>query len=100
MTFAFLGHISRPPHGDLLQNLNEPDVLIVPAGGDQFLRPADAAQLVKQLEPSIVIPSFVKKPADIAKTFGEKIEPLEKLVFKKKDLVKSRTRLVLLGNAS
>lgn len=97
---AFLGHLSRPPSAEIIDKLNEPDIIFLPVGGGHFLTPEAAAKLAKQLEPAFVIPAFYKNPADFLKLMGQKAEVQEKLVFKKKDLVNEKMRVVLLGPKS
>lgn len=96
ITFAFLGHLSKPISADIIEKLGEPDVLILPVGGGHFLEAAPAAKLTRQLEPTFVIPTFYKTPTEFAKEMGQKAEPQEKLVFKKKDITKGKTQLVVL----
>jgi len=100
---CFLGHISQTPEPDTLEQLEEIDILFIPAGGKPFMEQKTAAQLIKQINPKIVIPSFfkipgLKRPADDLKIFmeetnGQKKESIksleklqEKLTIKKKDL--------------
>jgi L-ascorbate metabolism protein UlaG (beta-lactamase superfamily) len=96
MRFAFLGHLSKPLDADIVEGIGEPDILFVPTGDTHFLNPEDAAKLVKQLEPAIIIPSFRKDAKEFLKAMGEKGEPMEKLVLKKKDLVDKKSQVVVL----
>jgi len=96
INFAFLGHLSKIPSAEILDKLNEPDVLFLPVGGGHFLEPQAAAKLVRQLEPAVVIPAFFKTPNEFLKSSGLKSEIQEKLVFKKKDLVGEKSRVVVL----
>jgi L-ascorbate metabolism protein UlaG (beta-lactamase superfamily) len=93
---AFLGHASKAPSAEIIDKLGEPDVLFLPVGGEHFLSPEAAAKLAKQFEPSFIIPTLYKKPADFLKAMGQKADFQEKLVFKKKDLVEGGNRVVLL----
>ena len=93
---AFLGHISRPPSEEIIDALDEPDVLVLPVGGGHFLDASAAAKIAKQLEPSFIIPTFYKSPAEFLKAMGQKGEVQEKLVFKKKDLGETRDKVVIL----
>lgn len=95
MQFLFLGHISKPLPPDLIEEF-EPDVLFLPTGDDHFIAPADAAKLVKQLEPAITIPGYYKEYNSFAKAFGQKAEVEEKLVFRAKDLDAEKSRVVVL----
>lgn len=94
--FAFLGHISKPPAAEITDALDEPDVLVLPAGGGRFLEAAAAAKVAKYLEPSFVIPTFYKSPAEFLKAMGQKGEAQEKLVFKKKELGEIKDKVVIL----
>jgi L-ascorbate metabolism protein UlaG (beta-lactamase superfamily) len=96
MKFVFLGHLSKPLPAYLMEEFAEPDVLILPVGGGHFLEPDVAAKMVKQLEATIVLPSFAKNPEDFLKSLGKKAESVEKFVFKKKDLVGEKGRPVIL----
>lgn len=95
INFLILGHLSKLPDMKILDQIEDTDVLIIPTGSEHFMLPGDAAKLIKQLEPSIVLPSFCKNPSELEKIFGNKIEKEEKIVFKKKDLGESQ-RIVLL----
>jgi len=93
---AVLGHLSRSPSTEIIEKLNEPDVLFLPVGGGHFMSAEAAAKLAKQLEPSFIIPSFYKSPADFLRAIGQKAAAQEKLVFKKKDLMSEASKVVLL----
>ena len=93
---VFLGHLSKPMSADIIEQLEEADVLFIPVGGGHFLEPEVAARLAKQLEPAYIIPTFFKSPADFLKAMGQKAEPQEKLVFKKKDLENEKNKVVIL----
>ena len=99
MKFVFLGHLSTPLDATLLEEFSEPDVLFLPVGGGHFLEPEIAAKIVKQLEAKIAIPSFYKDPAAFLKVLGTKGEPMDKLVFKQKDIVGDKGRAVILKAA-
>lgn len=100
MRLAFLGHLSEGLDENMLENVAEPDILILPMGGGHFLEPAAALKIAKQLEPAVVIPSFYKSAAEIAKAFGQKSDLQEKFVFKKKDLENENGKLVMLKNSA
>jgi predicted acyltransferase len=68
-------------------------------GGGHFLEPEVAAKIVKQLEAKVVIPSFYKDPAAFLKALGTKGESIDKLVFKQKDIVSDKGRVVVLKSA-
>ena len=96
MRIVFLGHCSHPLSASLMEEFFEADVLFLPAGGGHFLEPDAAAKIVKQLEAKIVIPSFTKDYSEFLKALGKKTEPVEKFVFKKKDISVDKGRPVIL----
>lgn len=51
-----LGDIGHIPDKDQLEALNHVDILLVPVGGVSTIGPAQAVEIVRLLEPSIVIP--------------------------------------------
>lgn len=82
-----LGHLTKEPDPKVREFLMDCDVLIIPAGEKPYISSATVAKLIRQLEPSIVIPSFASNPKLFLKELGqEKITAEEKFVFKKKDL--------------
>ncbi|MEK9173490.1 MAG: MBL fold metallo-hydrolase [Patescibacteria group bacterium] len=93
---ALLGHISDTLSAEILENLGDPDVLILPIGGGHFLSSQMAVRLIKQIEPAVVLPSFFKDAKDFLKEIGQKTDAQEKFVFKKKDLDGDKSRVVVL----
>lgn len=81
---------------DDLEGLGEIDILILPVGGNSVMTPKDAAKVVNEIEPKIVIPSHYATPGlalhydkveEFIKEMGGKSETMEKLIIKKKDLI-------------
>lgn len=88
-----------------VENLGEIDVLILPVGGNTVLSASQAAKVVNELEPKIVIPSHFKMKDLIfdldalekfIKEMGGKKEEMDKLTVKKKDLQEEGTKVVVL----
>jgi L-ascorbate metabolism protein UlaG (beta-lactamase superfamily) len=88
-----------------LEELGEIDILIVPVGGNTVMSASQAAKVVNEIEPKIVIPSHFKMNDLIldldgvekfVKEMGGKKEELDKLTVKKKDLVEEGTKVILL----
>lgn len=96
MKFAFLGHLSKPLDANVMEELADADVLILPVGGDHFLEPEVAAKIVKQLEARVVFPSFAKSADAFLKALGKKAETADKFVFKKKDIETDKGRPIVL----
>jgi L-ascorbate metabolism protein UlaG (beta-lactamase superfamily) len=87
---TFLGALStmlKPEHKEII---DETDVLFVPVGHDGFLlNPYDAKKLAVSLEPKLIIPMDYDEqslPIFLKEAGAEKIEPVEKLTIKKKDI--------------
>lgn len=96
MRFVFLGHLSKPLSAAFLEDLGETDVVFVPTGDSHFIDPADAAKLMRQIEPKVIIPSYFKSPDELVKALGVKPEAMEKFTFKKKDIADAKGRLIVL----
>ncbi|MDB5254251.1 MAG: hypothetical protein JWL80_317 [Parcubacteria group bacterium] len=104
MNLGFLGALSNPAlSADALEALEEVDVLFVPIGGEGVLDAAAAYKLAVSLEPSIIIPMHYGKVGDkksldvFLKEGGEdKVDAIDKLVLKKKDLEGKEGDIVVL----
>lgn len=93
-----LGEATLPP--DLLE-MDSPDVLIVPVGGDGVLDPDAAHKLAIKLEAKIVIPILFdeKTLKQFLKEAGaEGTKPVDKLTIKKKDVVDKENEVVVLSS--
>ncbi len=91
---------------DELESLGEIDILLLPVGGNTVFSASQAAKVVNEIEPKIVIPSEYKMPDLIfdldgvekfVKEMGGKKEEMEKLTVKKKELTEEGTKLVILS---
>lgn len=87
---TFLGALSamlEPHHKEII---DETDVLFIPVGADGFLLNAyDAHKLAVSLEPKLIIPMDYDEqslPIFLKEAGAEKVEPVEKLTIKKKDI--------------
>lgn len=86
---GFLGNISEDPGEAALDVLSDVDILFIPAN-------KIGAQLVKTVEPKIVIPGW-GDPKSIKNEFGQEVEAQDKLTIKRKDLETIQgTKLVIL----
>jgi len=88
-----------------IEALGEIDILIIPVGGDSVLDASDAAKVVNQIEPKLVIPSHYQisglatkagKLETFIKEMGGKSETMDKLLIKKKDLPEEQIKLIIL----
>ncbi|MDP3974972.1 MAG: MBL fold metallo-hydrolase [Candidatus Jorgensenbacteria bacterium] len=100
ITLAFLGHLTKLPDQKIVGALGGADILFIPGGGAPWLNEPDAAKLVRQLEPGIVVPTLLTKKTceSFVKELGAKITaPAEKLVVKKKDITPKAMTVVCLA---
>lgn len=97
MRIGFFGKITKSPESAELEHFVNVDIAVLPAGGNPFLDQDEAAKLVKQVDPKIVIPSLyripgLKRKADDVKDFlavmgsSRSEEAQEKLTIKKAEL--------------
>ena len=88
-----------------LEFIGDVDILLVPVGGDSVLDGEKAAEVVRQIEPRLVIPMQFKikdlkiKRSDeskFLKEMGGKSENENKLKISRKDLPEDTTRVIVL----
>lgn len=107
MTLVHLAGLSSPTlTSEQLETVEETDILIIPVGGSGTLNAQQAAELIGQIEPRIIIPMYYKIPGlkqnlDSLEKFTKEIglkpeEALEKFKITKKDLPQEETRLIVL----
>lgn len=100
MNLCFLGALSSPTlSDDTLEAIEDVDILFVPIGEGGTIEPGSAYKLAVSLEPAVIIPmyylkqgleKFIKEGSEI------KVEPIDKLVVKKKDLEGKEGEIVVL----
>ncbi|PJE64515.1 MAG: hypothetical protein COU90_01585 [Candidatus Ryanbacteria bacterium CG10_big_fil_rev_8_21_14_0_10_43_42] len=106
MRLCHLGPIGTAKLSDEIRAfIGTPDVLFVPVGGSNSITASEAATIVTQIEPRIIIPMYyalpglslpLDAPDAFIKEFGEGTKPEEKFTFKIKDLPTEGMRLVYL----
>jgi hypothetical protein len=84
IVFGILTRLTKIPDAGLLEKLNEPDVIFLQVG-KKFLAVDAAEKVMRQIEPKLVAIGCAS-PAEVLKSFGEKGEPQEKIVFRRKDV--------------
>lgn len=95
------GDLGLVPEESFLETLGEVDILMVPVGGVYTIDSDEAVNLVKKIEPSIVIPMHygsgkLAPVADFTKKFGlDNPVPLPKLVYKKEEIEQEMKVIVL-----
>ncbi|MDO8590314.1 MAG: MBL fold metallo-hydrolase [bacterium] len=100
MNLCFLGALANPTLSDeTLEAIEDIDILFVPIGGQGMLGAASAYKLAVSLEPSIIIPMYYTKETleQFIKEGGQaRMESLDKLVVKKKDLEGKEGEIVVI----
>jgi L-ascorbate metabolism protein UlaG (beta-lactamase superfamily) len=99
ISVVVLGYLTQELSAEVQGELVGADIVIAPAGGKPFIAVPAAAKLVRQIEPSIILPSLATDLKAFTKELGAgKIEPEEKLTVKKKDLAPKAMKLVVLSS--
>lgn len=104
---GFLGGVSASPISDnVIEAFEDVDILCVPVGGKTVLDAKKAAQVVRQIEPRMVVPMYYAVPGckeklDTVEAFKKElgtkhIDELDKLKVTKKDLPQEDMQLVIL----
>ena len=88
---GFLGALDRALSASEVEALGPIDILILPAGGKGVLNPSDAAAVVAEIEPSIVIAAYVgsgdyAKPEALQRELGCQSESVNKFKVTKSGL--------------
>lgn len=96
MYLGALGDLDLPKE---VLEMDSPDVLILPIGGDGTLNPAEAAKLAVKLEAKIIIPILFDDKS--LKTFlkeagAEGTKPVDKLTIKPRDVAGKQNEVVVL----
>ncbi len=101
---GFLGAIDRVLTEKELEALGPIDILIVPAGGKDVLNSTGASEVIAQIEPRLVIPSYVSTEAGYGDASALKrelsglTEEMSKLKITKAGLPEEDMKLVILTN--
>jgi L-ascorbate metabolism protein UlaG (beta-lactamase superfamily) len=75
------GDMGVVPDDNLLAQIGEVNVLMVPVGGVYTIDAKDAVDVVKKIEPSLVIPMHYNRPELNQETFGQ-LTPVEEFLKK------------------
>jgi len=102
---GYLGALGSDISSETLEKLNGVDILFTPVGGVDTLDTKSIAELVRKIEPKVVIPMHYKIPGltldlDTEKAFCDAIgncpaEKITKLNVKKKDLDEKKMEIIL-----
>ena len=100
LTVMYLGALGDMDLPKELLEMDSPDILIIPVGGDGTLNPAEAQRLAVKLEAKIVIPVLYddKTLKQFLKESGEDVKPIDKFTVKPRDLVGKENDVVVLSS--
>jgi L-ascorbate metabolism protein UlaG (beta-lactamase superfamily) len=101
ITLLHCGDLGEVLKDDYLEKIGDIDILMIPVGGFYTIDADEAVEMVKKIEPSIVIPMHYNHPKLNQEIFGrltsidtflkkmgvETLTPIDKLAVKKEDLV-------------
>lgn len=102
---SHLGFANKKFDNEKSAELDDPDIVLVPAGGGEILDAKEAMNVINQLEPNIAVPMLYgvkglkikREPLlPFLKESEAKESPQQKLTIKKKDLTEEETRIVIL----
>ncbi|MFH0988087.1 MAG: MBL fold metallo-hydrolase [Parcubacteria group bacterium] len=106
LSILHLGDLGTTLSDVQLEKIGDVDILLIPIGGKYTIDSKEAAEVVKQVEPRIVIPMHYKidgvtiKDLDTVDKFKKEMgnggEVLPKLKITKKELLAEETKLVIL----
>jgi L-ascorbate metabolism protein UlaG (beta-lactamase superfamily) len=104
LRLCHLGDLGHKLSDELLEEIGDIDILMIPVGGEYTINASEAAEIVRDIEPSIVLPMHYKmegtqieKLAGVEpflKEIGLPVEKLPKLSVKKEDFVDESQKVV------
>ncbi|MDO8552026.1 MAG: MBL fold metallo-hydrolase [bacterium] len=100
LSVLYLGALGSTELPAEVLEMDSPDILIIPVGGNGSLTPAEAGKLSVKLEAKIIIPILYddKSLKQFLKEAGEeKIKPVEKLTVKPRDVIGKENEVVVLS---
>jgi len=110
LRIVHLGDLGHIPSEDLINEIGDVDVLMIPVGGTFTIGPKEAAKVVSEVEPYFVIPMHYNTPGlnpetfsgllgveDFIKASELPVENLSKFSIKKEDIMEDQnTKIVVL----
>lgn len=108
MSIAFIGSVKiREATNSTLELIEGCDLLIVPVGGGAVCSAKDAVQLINQIEPRVVIPSYYKTKGSkgidgvdvFLKEYSAPSEEIDKLKLVKSALPQEDTRVMVISRS-
>lgn len=103
LSVLYLGALSEPEVPKEVLEMDAPDVLIAPIGGEGLLTPAEAQKLAVKLEAKIIVPMHwedteLKQFLKEAEAGSESAERVEKLTLKPRDMAGKEGEVVVISS--
>jgi len=105
VAICHLGDIGHVPGDEMVEEMGNVDMLLLPVGGVSTINAAMAAEIIRKLEPKVVIPMHYKTPQtsrdlepvdDFLKEMGQtQVEPRPRFNFSRTNLPLSMQVVVL-----
>jgi L-ascorbate metabolism protein UlaG (beta-lactamase superfamily) len=76
LRLVHLGDIGHALNDDLVDEIGDVDVLMIPVGGFYTIGPKEATEVISKIEPYFVIPMHYKTP-DLSPSLGDNLLPVE-----------------------
>ncbi len=106
MRIAHLGDLGTSLNNEQLEKLEGADIVLIPVGGKYTIDAKKAANVISQIDPSIVVPMHyklpgLKLPIDGLDAFAKEMgvrdrQGVEKLKITRKDLQEEQTNVIIL----
>jgi len=108
LRLAHLGDLGHTLNQDLLGSMGNIDILMIPVGGEFTIGPSQATEIVRAMEPNVVLPMHYQMQGLNKKTFGKlekvdhftrdvalPVEMMDKFVVKKENIGEIQRVIVL-----
>lgn len=100
MTVAYLDKINRTLTDKEIEDLSDVAIVIIPTGGEGVIDAKAAANIIKSVEPKIVIPTNSENFADFCKIIGGCQDPRDNIKITKQQLIEQEGQKVYLLKVS
>lgn len=108
LRIAHLGDLGHKLSSESIEEMGEIDILLIPVGGKYTIDSQTAVEVVRSIEPVLIIPMHfnseglnpevfegVEKPEEFVNAMGVPSEKLEKLIIKKSDIGEEQKIILL-----
>ncbi|HVU75511.1 MAG TPA: MBL fold metallo-hydrolase [Candidatus Paceibacterota bacterium] len=100
LTVLYAGALGDIESASDVMEMDSPDVLILPVGGNGAMTPSDAAKFAVKMEAKMIIPTLYDDKSlkqFLKEASAEGVKPVEKLTLKPRDVVGKQNEVVVLA---